>query len=107
MSTSSVKNIRIIHEVSSRIRVYCAALHDPALDPAYLEAVIRSVAGVLQVRINIRASCIIVSYDGDTATKKKILSFIENIPEEVYQSESLCRQPTDIATVLYTWQPWI
>ena len=100
MSTSSVKNIRIIHEVSSRIRVYCAALHDPALDPAYLEAVIRSVAGVLQVRINIRASCIIVSYDGDTATKKKILSFIENIPEEVYQSESLCRQPTDIATVL-------
>ena len=99
-SNSSVKNVRIIHEISSRIRVYCATLHDPALDPAYLEAVIRSVSGVVHVRINIRAACIVVSYDGNTATKKKILSFIENIPEDVYQPESLCEQSIDLANVV-------
>ena len=94
------KNIRIIHEISSRIRVYCAALHDPDLDPVYLEAVIRSISGVTHVRINTRAACVIVSYDGNTGTKKKILSFIENIPEEVYQPEFVCEQSTDLATVV-------
>ncbi|MBL0700720.1 MAG: HAD-IC family P-type ATPase, partial [Desulfosarcina sp.] len=94
------ENARIIHELSRRIRVYCAALYDPALDSVYFEAVIGSIAGVLHVRINTRAACIIVSYDGNPATKKKILSFIENIPEEVYQPESSREQSTDLANVV-------
>lgn len=65
------KKVHIIHELSRRIRVHCAALYDPALDPAYFEAVIRNIAGVMHVRINTRIACIVVSYDGNTDTKKK------------------------------------
>ena len=95
------KNARIIHELSDRIRVHCAALHDPALDSAYLEAVISSIKGVVHVRINIRGACIIVSYDGKTDTKRKILSFIEDLPEDVYQPESISEQSTDFSSVAF------
>lgn len=95
------KNARIIHELSGRIRVHCAALHDPALDSAYLEAVISSIKGVVHVRINIRGTCIVVSYDGKTDTKKKILSFIEDLPEDVYQPESPGEQSTDFSNVAF------
>jgi len=101
-SDSSIKkDALIIHELSGRIRVHCAALHDPALDPAYLEAVIGSIKGVAHVRINIRGACLIVSYDGKTDTKEKILSFIEDLPEDVYQSESLREQSTDFTGVAF------
>ena len=94
------KKVHIIHELSRRIRVHCAALYDPALDPAYFEAVIRNIAGVMHVRINTRIACIVVSYDGNTDTKKKVLSFIENIPDEAYQPESLRERSIDLADVV-------
>ncbi len=94
------KKFYIIHELSGRIRVYCAALYDPALDPVYFEAVINNIEGVTHVRINLRVACIVVSYDGKTDTKKRIMLFIENIPEDAYQPDSSREQATDFISVV-------
>ncbi len=78
-------NIRILHELSYRLRIRIPVLHDPSFDPAYMEAVLLNLPGVENVRFNLKAVCVAISYDGNVQTRGRILLCLENIPNETFQ----------------------
>lgn len=79
---------RIMHEMPRRIRVRNAEFHDPAFDPAYLEALLKNIPGVTHVRFNLKTASVVVDYDGETGCRENLLTCIEGIPEEAYRSLS-------------------
>lgn len=83
----------ILHELPGRIRINNAVLHDPDLDSAYLEAVLLNMPGVLEVRINHKAACIIVRYNSKPETRESILVLMENLPDEVFHTHAI---PTEM-----------
>ena len=79
---------RIVHELPRRLRIRNAAFHDPAFDAAYLEAVIRGIPGVEEVRFNLGAATVVVVHDGDLRTREHILRNVELIPLDAYHSSA-------------------
>ncbi|GBC63513.1 heavy metal translocating P-type ATPase [Desulfonema ishimotonii] len=79
---------RIVHELPRRIRFSCPVLHNPALDTAYLEAMLRNIPGVDSVRINLRGISVVVCYDGDPTVKGRITALLNDLPEELWQPDT-------------------
>lgn len=75
---------RIVHELPRRIRLRNPAFHEPAFDPAYLEALLHNVPGVSGVRFNPKAACVVVDYDGSPRRRQRIIACSSDIPEAAY-----------------------
>ena len=74
----------ISHELPQRIRLCSKQLKNRTLDPDYFEAALENIPGVGAVRLNTRAACAIVSYDGLNQTRNTILSRFSNLPLELF-----------------------
>lgn len=82
--------MRIVHELSHRLRARNAALYDPGFDSAYFEAVLQSVPGVDRVRINPKAATVVVEYNGERRCREAVLRYLRDIPDGVYRPDSVC-----------------
>ena len=94
-SQSRTFPVHIIHELPSRVRLRQRALQDPGLDLSYFEAMLQSLEGVSEVRVNARAASVVVSYDGQETTRGQILYYCQTIPREVYHLAAERRHPRD------------
>ncbi|PID40003.1 MAG: heavy metal translocating P-type ATPase, partial [Proteobacteria bacterium] len=86
-SPSDARRLCIAHELPRRIRIHYPAFCDPLLDDAYFQAVIENLPGVVRARINRRAACIVVEYDGLSENREKIIETLRHPPEAVYSAE--------------------
>ncbi len=77
----------IVHELPNRLRLRSARLLDPTLDASYLEALLSAIEGVLSVRVNSRAQCVVVEYSGDSDCRAEVLALLHAIPMEAYLPE--------------------
>jgi Cu2+-exporting ATPase len=76
---------RVVHELPDRIRIRNPGFYDSAFDPVYMEAVLRNIPGVTQVRFNLRTASVAVRYDAGDRTRNAILRCIEALPTEAYR----------------------
>ncbi|MEA2084228.1 MAG: heavy metal translocating P-type ATPase [Thermodesulfobacteriota bacterium] len=79
------RNVRIVHELSGRLRIRCTAFHQKSFDWIYMEAALENIDGVESVKINIRAGCVVLLYNGSASAKSAIVTCLENIPSESFQ----------------------
>lgn len=68
--------VAIIHELPQRLRLRTPWL-TPRLDSFALEAALLNVAGVRSVRLNSRAQCLIIQYDGQRDHRHAILTWFQ------------------------------
>lgn len=85
----------IVSEQPRRLRLRGAAIAHPWLDLAYLQALIEALSGVEAVRINPGARSIIACYDGEAATRARVLQALANIPNDAYREDAAREQPPD------------
>jgi heavy metal translocating P-type ATPase len=76
---------RVIHELPGRLRIRCAGFHDPSFDSAYMEAVLKNIAGVTRVRFNTGAATVVVGYNRDENCRRRIMACLGSLPAEAYQ----------------------
>lgn len=100
LSRSTGNRIDIVHEIPRRLRIQATVLHDPAFDPAYLEAVLLNVPGVDCVRINTKAASVVVHYDGRDETRSGILDYLEHMPADLFHAEVEHDHPADPVGVI-------
>ena len=89
----------ISHELPQRIRLRSYMLKNRDLDPDYFEASIESIPGVTDVRLNTRAACVIVRYDGLNKTRTAVLSRFNRLPQEVFTGRGGYRSLNSILSV--------
>jgi len=99
LCTQKKSKIRILHELPHRLRIRASVLHDPAFDPAYMEAVLQNLPGVEDVSFNIKAASVAIRYDGSSHSREKILFSLENIPAETFQPGIEKEPPSDAVGV--------
>ena len=75
-------DLEIAHELPGRIRLKGPFLSHPALDIPFFEAYILAIEGVEDVRINRKASSIVIKYEGNFDTRGRILSSLAVPPKE-------------------------
>lgn len=90
----------IVHELSTRIRIYCKRLLSPNLDTDYFQARLLALAGVKAVRINAPAATVIVEYDGEAKNRDAILFLVSNIPKEAFREKQKEKRPLSPAEVV-------
>lgn len=90
----------VAHEVPTRIRLRSRRLYDPSLDLNYLEALVASLPGVTEVRTNKWGSSLVVTYDGDTRNRERILTLLEDIPVEAYLPDAARNAEISMPTVV-------
>lgn len=109
MSSRSCKPIprsvfQVVNAQPRRLRLRGGVIAHPCLDLAYLSALVAALSGVARVRINRGARCIVVDFDGDAATRTRVLTALANIPDDAYRPDAVREQPPDpfraIATTL-------
>lgn len=91
---------RLVHERPRRLRLRSRVLAHPWLDLAYLEALLAALPGVEDVRINARALCVILCYDGAAATRSRLLEALASIPAEAYHPEAMWEPPPNALRVI-------
>lgn len=79
---------KINHETPKRIRFSGKKLLDPYLDIAYLQAILSSLPGITMVRINPKATSIVMEYDGQKKNKQAFIHCLNNIPSEAYRNDN-------------------
>lgn len=95
------KNVfKITHETPNRIRFFGKKLHDPHLDLIYLQAVLASLPGIRSVRINQKATSIVMEYDGKAESKEAFIRLLNHIPKEAYRSDNAREKEIKAETVL-------
>ncbi len=80
-------DLEIAHELPGRIRFKGPFLSHPALDRPFFEAYILAMEGVEDVRINHKASSIIIKYHGNSDTRDRILSSLAVPPKETISDQ--------------------
>lgn len=90
----------VVHELPRRLRLRSRRLYDPSLDHDYLVAVLEALPGVDRATVNTAASCMVVEYDGSGETRRRLLDFLENIPEDAYLPEVNRRDPIKPGTMI-------
>ncbi|PIE70017.1 MAG: heavy metal translocating P-type ATPase [Deltaproteobacteria bacterium] len=91
--------MKILHELPKRLRIQNPLLHDPELDPPYLEAMLMNIDGVTSVRINVKAACAIVGYDGRANTREAILALMGHLPPAVFlAAHTRIEEPDPVGT---------
>ena len=93
--SANQKEPRIVHEMPKRIRIRGGGFHDPAFDPAYLEALLMTLPGVTRVRFNLKTTSVVVGYDGDPSCREAVLRCVGAIPGESYRSAPRSDDPPD------------
>ncbi|MEA1867984.1 MAG: HAD-IC family P-type ATPase, partial [Thermodesulfobacteriota bacterium] len=80
-------DLEIAHELPGRIRLKGPFLSHPALDIPFFEAYILAIEGVEDVRINRKASSILIEYEGNSDTRDRILSSLAVPPKEALSDQ--------------------
>ena len=80
-------DLRIVHELPGRVRLKGPILSQPGLDRPFFEGYIMALKGVEDVRINHRASSIVIKYKGNLETRDQILSALTVLPREVLSDQ--------------------
>jgi len=80
-------DLEIVHELPGRIRLKGLFLSHPALDIPFFEAYILAIEGVEDVRINRKASSIVIEYEGNSDTRGRILSSLAVPPKEALSDQ--------------------
>jgi len=70
----------ILHETPTRLRVRLPALRDKKCSPAWLETWLESQAGVNDVRINLKATSVVVTFDPQRTDRSAILLRLRSYP---------------------------
>jgi heavy metal translocating P-type ATPase len=91
---------RVVHELTTRLRIKSNGLRDPALDIPYLTALMEAQPGVLEVRINQRAACIVVRHRGEARIKADILHLLNNLPVDAFIPDAQPCTAPDMPEVL-------
>lgn len=90
--------IQILHEIDTRLRIRSSVFSRPDFEPAYLEAMFEQIDGVESVRINVKAACVVICYNGDPHVRRVILKRLTDIPDESF--ESVVRRKSQINPVV-------
>ncbi|RLB67179.1 MAG: heavy metal translocating P-type ATPase, partial [Deltaproteobacteria bacterium] len=80
-------DLEIAHELPGRIRLKGPFLSHPALDIPFFEAYIMAIEGIEDVRINHKASSIVIEYHGNSDTRDRILSSLAIPPKEAISAQ--------------------
>ncbi|WP_449247076.1 heavy metal translocating P-type ATPase [Desulfarculus baarsii] len=84
----SAKNLgrgpSVAHEANGRIRLRGRLFADPALDHAYVEAMIMALPGVIEARLNAGAACLVARHDGRPGVREAILAALGDLPDEAF-----------------------
>ncbi|PIE57045.1 MAG: heavy metal translocating P-type ATPase [Desulfobulbus propionicus] len=75
--------VTIVHELQHRIRLRSPVLCHQELDATYLEATLENISGVDLARVNTRARCVVIHYDGCQQTRSALLSCLAQVPRNV------------------------
>lgn len=77
--------IQILHELDTRLRIRCPVFLRRNFEPAYVEAMLEHIEGVESVRINVKAGCAVICYNGDLNVRQTILERVSDIPDESFE----------------------
>ena len=98
-SADTAPKFIVAHEVGGRMRLRSRRLFDPALDHAYLEALIGSLPGVEEVRINRWGASVVVVHDGLPETRARVLNLLAHLPREAYTPGGTVREEVSALAV--------
>jgi heavy metal translocating P-type ATPase len=95
-------NLEIAHELPGRIRLKGPFLSHPALDIPFFEGYIMAIEGIEDVRINHKASSIVIEYSGNSDTRDRILSSLSIPPQEAISDQRYIdtRTEADISGII-------
>jgi Cu2+-exporting ATPase len=88
-------DLEIVHELPGRIRLKGPFLSHPALDIPFFEGYIIAIEGIEDVRINHKASSIVIEYSGNSDTRDRILSSLAIPPKEALSDHRYTDTRTD------------
>ena len=74
-------------------------LADPAFDAVYFQALLESLGGVAEARVNAAGRSLVVAYDGQPATWEKIAFNLKHMPEEAFPADHDAEQTVSGAAV--------
>ncbi|MDL1959421.1 MAG: heavy metal translocating P-type ATPase [Deltaproteobacteria bacterium] len=80
-------DLEIAHELPGRIRLKGPFLSHPALDIPFFEGYIMAIEGIDDVRINHKASSIVIEYSGNSDIRDRILSSLAIPPQEAVSDQ--------------------
>ncbi|MEF2230790.1 MAG: HAD-IC family P-type ATPase, partial [Pseudodesulfovibrio sp.] len=98
-SADTAPAFSVVHEVGGRMRLRSRRLFDPALDLAYLEALIGALPGVEEARTNRWGASVVVVHDGRPETRARVLNLLEHLPREVYTPGGTAREEVSALAV--------
>ncbi len=81
-------SLTIVHEISHRIRIRSTKFQNKNIDPDYLEAILESISGVNQARINSKAASIAVRYDGKKTTRAAVMAILSDLPPDIFNGKN-------------------
>ena len=89
----------IAHEIRGRVRICCRAIRYLESDAQHLLSHITSIDGVLEARINAKASSVVVNFDTDKNTPDELVAAVEEIIA-AHSLSALQREREDINKAL-------
>ena len=94
-----VGHFRVAHTLPRRVRLKSPLLADPAFDAVYFQALLESLGGVTEARVNAAGRSLVVAYDGQPATWEKIAFNLKHRPEEAFPADHDAEQTVSGAAV--------
>ena len=94
-----VGHFRVAHTLPRRVRLKSPLLADPAFDAVYFQALLESLGGVTEARVNAAGRSLVVAYDGQPATWEKIAFNLKHMPEEAFPADHDAEQTVSGAAV--------
>ena len=77
----------VVHQIPGRFRLKQRMLRDPALDRAFLEALLCGIAGVDSVRVNAKAATLVVSHHGGEETPRAVMDCLGALPAAAFHPD--------------------
>lgn len=105
--TTGLENVSIAHRTSGRIRLRAGVLGNPALDCTLLESSLECINGVNSVRINQRASTLVVEHDADKDVSEALLRAMETFSHAVFLADEELQGSPDLINVYWAGSMWL
>ncbi|TIH17047.1 heavy metal translocating P-type ATPase [Marinifilum sp. JC120] len=93
------EDVRVVHCIPGRIRLRSGLFRERDLNPDYIEAHVASSPGIIRVRLNAGAGCLIVRHAGVDGIYDQIIHVLNTLPAEAFVADNSRVEPISRSAV--------
>ena len=100
LAGDTIGRFTVVHAIFGRVRLKSALLSGPHFDVVYFQALMEALGGVSEARVNNIGGSLVLSFDGQEVTWKRVCKILTNLPPEVFALNQPAEKEVRLSDVL-------